>query len=119
MTGEPARVVQIVFLKVFLPDRPERTAGVFLVEQATGNLSFRIREDWDRIADPVDAELLSAVAEDVRNRLGELGEGGGAEFLRLLEDQLSNVLRLSERREMTISNIASALDVLFDENCRN
>jgi hypothetical protein len=119
MTGEPARVVQIVFLKVFLPDRQERTAGVFLLEGATGNLFFRSREDWDRIADPVEAEVLSAVADDVRNRIDELGDGGGAEFLRVLEDQLSNVLRLSERREMTISNIGSTLDVLFDENCRN
>ena len=118
MTVEAARVVQIVFLKLFLPGRPERTAGVFLLEEATGKLSFRIRDDWDRIADAADAELLSAVAEEFHNRVNELEEGG-AELLRSLEDQLSNVLRLSDRRQMTISNIGATLDLLFDQTCRN
>jgi len=119
MTVEAERVVQIVFLKLFLPGRPERTAGVFLLEEATGKLSFRIRDDWDTIADAADAEILSAVAEEFHNRLNELGEGSGAELLRSLEDQLSNVLRLSDRQRMTIRNIGATLDLLFDQNCRN
>ena len=119
MIGESARVVKVMFLRVFLPDQPERTAGILLLEEATGNLFLKIRDDWDRIADEPDAQVLAGVAEDFHKRLDEFGAGGGAAFLRLLEDQLSNVLRLSERQEMTTSNIRSTLDLLFDENCRN
>jgi hypothetical protein len=117
MAVGPSRLAQVALLKVFLPGRPERTAVVFLLDQATGHLYFRIREDWDRIADANDAELLSELGADLYKRLDELGQRGGAEFLGQLEDQLSNVLRLTERQEIAITDVSSTLDRLFDENC--
>src|SRR5580704_2627488 len=82
---------QVVFLKLFLPGRNERTAGVLLLDQVTGQLHVRIREDWDRIADPEDADVLSCLAADFRQKIDELGDGGGREFLRQMQDQFSNV----------------------------
>ena len=45
MAPNARRTAQVVSLRVFLPDRPERTAGVFLLDTATQNLYFRIRDD--------------------------------------------------------------------------
>jgi hypothetical protein len=119
MPAELRRTVHIVYLRVFLPDRPERTAGVFVLDDATGNLYFRMREDWPEIADPDDAEVLGEMGADFRRRVEALDDGGGAEFLASLEDQLSNVVRLSERETVEIDDIRSTLDRLFEECCRS
>jgi len=113
------RTAQAVYLRVFLPDRPERTAGVFLLDTETQNLYFRIRDDWNEIADAGDADVLSEMGNDFRRRAGELSEGGGAAFLAELEDQLSNVVRLSERKLVEAEDIRTTLDRLFEEHCRD
>jgi hypothetical protein len=119
MPAELRRTVHIVYLRVCLPDRPERTAGVFLLDDASGNLYFRIREDWAEIADSDDAEVLAEMGADFRRRVEALDDGGGAEFLASLEDQLSNVVRLSERETHETDDIRSTLDRLFEERCRS
>jgi len=108
---------QVVFLKLFLPERAERTAGILLLDQVTGQLHFRIREDWDRIADPEDVEVLSCLAADFRQRIEELGKGGGREFLRQMQDQFSNTLRLTDGASVEIEEVGSTLDELFRQNC--
>ena len=117
MAARPECVAQVMFLRVSLPERPVRNAGVLLLDEKTGNLYFRLRDDWDRIADPEDAELLAELAGDLRRQLDDLGDGGGREFLRRLEDQLSNVLELSRREPIAVADIRSTLDRLFEENC--
>lgn len=119
MPAESRRTAQIVYLRVFRPDRPERTAGVFLLDDATGNLYFRMREDWPAIAGELDAEVLAEVGVDFRRRVEALEAGGGAEFLASLEDQLSNVVRLSERETLNVDDIRSTLDRLFEQHCRS
>ena len=44
----PQYNAQVVFLRLVLPGRPERNVGLFLLDQKTGGLFFRLREDWDR-----------------------------------------------------------------------
>jgi hypothetical protein len=114
---EAEKQAQFVFLKLALPGRPERNIGVFLLDGATGGLYFRIREDWDTIADPDEAELLSQLSGDFQRRIEELGNSGGEGFLRTLEDQLSNILRLTDRELIRVRDMRGALDTLFDENC--
>jgi hypothetical protein len=108
---------QVVFLKLFLPGRDERTAGILLLDQGTGDLHVRFRDDWDRIADPEDAEVLSCMATDFRQRIEELGEGRGREFLEQIQDQFSNVLRLTDGAHVEIDEVGSTVDQLFRENC--
>jgi len=108
---------RVVFLRLALPGRPERNVGLFLLDQKTGGLFFRLREDWDRIADPDEAELLAKLNGDFEHRIRELGDHGGERFLQSLEDQLSNILRLTEREPLRVSDLRSELDRLFDENC--
>lgn len=118
MAANARRTAQVVYLRVFLPERPERTAGVFLLDTGTQNLYFRIRDDWNEIADPGDADLLSEMGNDFRRRAEELEEGGGAAFLAALEDQLSNVVRLSDREVVELDDVKATLDQLFEANCR-
>jgi len=118
MAAEARRTAQVVYLRVFLPDRPERTVGVFLLDTATQNLYFRLRDDWSEIADPGDADILAEMGNDFRRRAEELDEGGGARFLATLEDQLSNVVRLSEREVVDAGDLRATLDGLFETHCR-
>ena len=117
MATAPQRAVDVLLLQLYLPGRPERNAGVLLLDHATGDLYLRFREDWEKIADPEDAEVLSAVNGHFHKQLDELGTGSGTEFLRGLEDQLSNVLRLSHRETIAVTDIKSALDRLFNDHC--
>jgi hypothetical protein len=110
-------IAEVVFLRLALPGQPERNVGLFLLDRGTGNLFVRVRHDWDRIVAPDDAELLSQLSGDFQRRIQELETGGGERFLASLEEQLSNILRLSDRETLRISNIRAELDRLFDENC--
>ena len=114
---QPETDAQVAFLRLVLPGRPERNVGVFLLHQATGSLYFRLREDWDRVAEAEEAELLSQLSHDFRNRIQELGEKGGQAFLESLEDQLSNVLQLTGRTSLKLGDVRAAIDRLFEENC--
>jgi len=114
---QPETDAQVAFLRLVLPGRPERNVGVFLLHQATGSLYFRLREDWDRVAEAEEAELLSQLSHDFRNRIQELGEKGGQAFLESLEDQLSNVLQLTGRTSLKVGDVRAAIDRLFEENC--
>ena len=111
------RIADIVFLRLALPGQPERNVGLFLLDRGTGNLFVRIRDDWDQIVAPDDAELLSQLSGDFQHRIQELEDGGCERFLVSLEEQLSNILRLSNRETVRISNVRADLDRLFDQNC--
>lgn len=110
-------IAEVVFLRLALPGQPERNVGLFLLDRGTGNLFVRVRDDWDRIVSPDEAELLSQLSGDFQRRIQELENGGGERFLASLEDQLSNILRLSNRETLRISNIRAELDRLFHQNC--
>ncbi len=110
---------EIIYLKLFLPNRPERNAGVLLLEEDSGLLRFRLRHDWDQIADPDDAQVLALLAMWLEQRIKDLGDASGETLLRSLEDRLSNVLRLSERQTVLAADARSTLDQLFKENCRS
>jgi SOS-response transcriptional repressor LexA len=107
---QTARKVQYAVLELALPGRPKANAGVLLLDPATDELLFKLRQDWAELADPEDAEVLSHVAEDLAQRAKE---AGGDALLGHLEDLLSNVLRISERETIAVGNLEKALDRLF------
>ena len=55
--------------------------------------------------DAEDVEIRSAVSDEFHEQLKELGAGGGVQFLRQLDDQLSNVLRLGSREKITVTKV--------------
>lgn len=109
----PPRKAEYLLLELALPERPAARAGVFLFDPAADRLGLKLREDWGRLADPEDAEVLSQLAEDLSGKARELG---GARVLYLLEDGLSNVLRLTDRESVVVGDFERALERLYQKH---
>lgn len=114
---EQSRTVHVLILRLVLPRRPERNVGVFMLDKASGNLYFRLRDKWDDIADPDDVEILSELSADFRRRIAEMGERGGEKFLESLEDTLSNALQLTRKQPIQVTDLHDALDRYYKDNC--
>lgn len=115
----PAPQVQVLFLKTCLPGRPELNTGVLLLDPATGKLYFRMREDWDDIANSEYPAVIAALGDKFMGWFADLASRSGEEFLQSIENQLSSLLILSDRQTITLTaNIRSTVDNLFEANCR-
>jgi SOS-response transcriptional repressor LexA len=114
----PADVISIsgnrqglyVVLEAWLPQRPPSNIGVLLVDPSSGRGWLRLREDFNDLADPGDAEVLEALRADFDRRLTEWGAEG---LLASMEDSLSNVLRVSERRTVPVDAFTRVLDSIY------
>jgi SOS-response transcriptional repressor LexA len=95
-------------LELCLPGRPPEKFGVLLLDPATGSFYQKLREEHD--AEPGDAEVLAALANDIQAKAREMG---AAELLALFEDSLSNTLRMSDRRATIVRSFPAALDRLY------
>jgi len=117
----PATVIPItarrqgtyVLLEAVLPDRPPFPVGVLLVDPATDRGWVRMRRRYDHLADPEDAEVLEALEDDIARRVAE--EGAEA-YLSSLEDSLSNVLRVGERRVVGVDAFTRVLARLYSDH---
>ena len=98
-----------MLLEAHLPERQPRNIGVLLVDPATGRGWVRLRDRFDDIADPDDAEVLEALEDDLRER-------ASAGLLKSLEDCLSNAVRVSARETVAVDSFTRALDRLFDRH---
>ncbi|MCL6545075.1 MAG: S24 family peptidase [Bryobacteraceae bacterium] len=110
---QPFRKAEYAILEAALPGKPCLAAGVLLLDPWDGGLRVRLRQDWEQVDGREDAEVLSRIEEDLARRAAE---GGGAALLEQLEDTLSNVLRISDRRAVVIADPDRALDRLYQEH---
>lgn len=108
----PPRKAEYVVLEAALPGRPITPAGVLLLEAEADRLHLKLRRDWAEWVAPEDAEVLELLAADLAAQADEIG---GAALLALLEDRLSNALRLSERRTAIVADFRRALERLYAE----
>jgi SOS-response transcriptional repressor LexA len=95
-----------------LPGSPAVAAGVLLEDPASGHLYLRLRRDWDRIA-PSESEVLSELESDLSAKAGEMGAAG---LIRYLCDTLSNVLRISDPREVIVEDFTRDLARLYRQH---
>ena len=102
-----------VLLEAALPSRPVRTIGVLLVDPAADRAWVRLRQRFESIAAPEDAEVLEALEADIRARSAEMGAEA---FLAWIEDSLSNALRVSERRSVDVDAFSRVVERLFSEH---
>jgi SOS-response transcriptional repressor LexA len=107
------RKAEYSLLELALPGRPVENYGVLLFDPEAGELHARLRDEPAESADPEDAEVLSRLGTDLAAKARELG---GAPLLDLLEDSLSNVLRITERRSAAVRNFPVALERLYREH---
>ena len=104
---------EYLLLALALPGELERNIGVLLRDSETGRVYTQIRDHWEEIRDPEEAGLLKALGEDFEAKIHELG---GDEFLRSLEDSLSNTLRLSRRTAVAVDDFSLTLSRLYEEH---
>jgi phage repressor protein C with HTH and peptisase S24 domain len=109
----PQRQGEYLLVELALPDAPLRNIGVLLRDSVTGEVYSKIRGHWDDIPDAGEAELLEALDQDFEAKIREMG---GDEFLRQLEDSLSNSLRLSERTAVAVDDFPRTLARLYEEH---
>jgi hypothetical protein len=121
MTAMPASVVSIsgnrrgtyVLLDAVLPGQPPRSIGVILVDPSTDRGWVKFRAHYDEFAAPEDAEVLEAIAADLRDKLVEMGAEA---CLAWLEDSLSNVLRVGERQAVSVDAFSRVVERLYGEH---
>jgi SOS-response transcriptional repressor LexA len=87
--------------------------GVLLENPTTNELHLRLRRDLETLAGDEDAEVLSALAQDLRGKAAELG---ASELLRSLEDSLSNAIQITGRQAIQVGNFEWSLNQLFREH---
>src|ERR1700678_1043280 len=109
LTTQNARYM---ILTLELPGAGRRNAGVLLEDPATDRLWVRLRRDWDEFA-PEEAEVLAAMEYDLTAKAQELG---AKELLHYLEDTLSNVLLVTDRRAVLVDDFERALARLYREH---
>ncbi len=102
-------------LTLSVPGGPLVSAGVLLEDPSEDRLHIRLRSDWEQIA-PDEADVLVELERDLEEKAAQMG---AAELLRYLEDTLSNLLRVSERREVAVDDFARALSRLYREHVRS
>lgn len=99
-------------LEAALPQRPPHSIGVLLIDPESDRLWVRMRQRYDDLADPDDAEVLEALEADIRARSAEMGAEA---YLASLEDSLSNAVRVTGRREVPVDSFTRVLDGLYGE----
>ena len=104
---------EFAVLQYARPGGPTTNIGVLLFDRVENRLYYRLRDDWQHFAAEADVEILSLLAEDFEVKIEEMGAQG---FLSYLEDTLSNVLRISERKAVPVADFRRTLSRLFEKN---
>jgi len=100
-------------LEAALPGRAPENIGILLIDPAADRGWVRLRPRFDDIAAPEDAEVLEALEPHI---VQCLQDSGAQAYLASLEDSLSNVVRISEPREVQVDAFSRVLDRLYTEH---
>jgi len=107
------RQASYAILEAALPGHAPESIGVLLIDPAADRGWVRLRPTFDDMADPEDAEVLEALGPHIARCLEE---SGAEAYLQSLEDSLSNVLRIGERREIQVDAFSRVLDRLYSQH---
>jgi len=100
-------------LQAELPGGDRVPIGLLLENPERNELHVRLRRDLDSLAQEEDAEVLTALALDLRNKAKEMGASA---LLRSLEDSLSNAIQMTGRQAVEVGNFEWSLNQLFREH---
>jgi SOS-response transcriptional repressor LexA len=96
-----------------LPGRGVQTLGVLLLDTGNDELHIRLRRDWDAFASQEDAEVLSALEDDLAQ---QSREQGGKAVLDRLEDWGSGSIRVTDREAVAVRNFERTLADLYRQH---
>jgi SOS-response transcriptional repressor LexA len=127
LTGR--RPGEYVVLEMASPPQTPANLGVLLLDPASDRLWIRMRRDFspwlrpqpidsqrdseDGVIDELDPGLLPLLEDDMRQEAARLG---GAAWLESLENSLSNILRVSGRRQVAVDSFTRVLDRLYSKH---
>jgi hypothetical protein len=94
------------------PGQPREPAGIFLVDNDSGRLLLRVKEELDTGNEDI-ALVWRGFAEDLTELSRELGAD---EVLKWLEDSASNSFQLSEHHPTESADLSKLLDGLYLDN---
>ncbi|MDQ2775118.1 MAG: S24 family peptidase [Acidobacteriota bacterium] len=104
---------QYSLLMCDLPGRGVQTIGVLLLDPASDTLYLRLRRDWESVASDEDAEVLSALEDDLSV---ESRQRGGAAVLEYLEAAASQSVRITDREAVTVRDFDRTLGELYRQH---
>jgi SOS-response transcriptional repressor LexA len=104
---------EYLILQLALRGGPLTNVGVLLLDPVSDRLYLQLRQDWDKLGDPDDVEVLSLLEEDFHQKHAEMG---GEVLLRFLEDTLSNVVRVTQRQSVMVGSFPRTLDRLYERH---
>jgi phage repressor protein C with HTH and peptisase S24 domain len=96
-----------------LPGRGVQTLGVLLLDAENNELHIRLRRDWDALASQEDAEVLSALEDDLAL---QSRQEGGRSVLDRLEDWGSGSIRVTDREAVTVRSFERTLSDLYRQH---
>jgi phage repressor protein C with HTH and peptisase S24 domain len=102
-------------LAIEVPGQAPANAGVLLEDPSTDRLYIRLRRDWEAFA-PSEAEVLSELESDLSAKAQEIG---AARLMGLIEDSLSNTVRVTSREAVDVDNFERTLGRLYREHVRS
>lgn len=111
----PMLRAECLFLQVALPGRPPENAGVLLLDPVRDELHLRLRRDWEAFAGEDEREVLELLEDDLKSKAAEMG---GAALIAYLESNASNLIRVSGREEVRLSDFQARLNRLYRENVK-
>lgn len=100
-------------VQVALPGRLSEAAGVIVYDAEQERLGVKLRRDWDSLAEPEDAEVLSQMEGHLQQMAREMGARQALEWL---EGTLSHVLTLGEREEVASGSLEFTLHQLYRQH---
>ncbi len=100
------------YLQLAAPGRPVENAGVLLLDPEDDRLYVRLRRDWSEIA-PDEADVLEMLAADLESKAASLGARA---FFEYLQSDASNLLRVTDREAMLLSDFTARLNRLYREH---
>lgn len=110
MTTLPA-TAEYLLLQVAYPGRDSEYVGVLLLDAAGNRLHLKLRRDWGEVADEAeDRSLLQEIAPDLASKAQELG---ARELIEWLEENCSNVFRVSPREAVQVDSFEMTLSRLY------
>jgi SOS-response transcriptional repressor LexA len=116
--GQPpvtAHSAMFSILAIEIPGQAPSNAGVLLEDPSTDHLYIRMRRDWDAFA-PSEAEVLSQLESDLSAKAKEVG---AARLMGLIEDWLSNTVRVTARQAVDVDDFERTLARLYREHVRS
>jgi len=111
------RTARFSVVQAETPEHGLVNIGILLEDPESDTLALRFRRDLaSLVADEEDREVLESLADDLAAKARELG---AAKLFEYLETNLSGAIRLTDRAELEVEDLARALNRFYLENVQS